>query len=352
MKSRLLVLATVVAVAPLTFAQPAHAAPTFTFGSTQLSWTNEPGTPTVLGCTGGNVANQGVAIAPVVRCTEVVGMLVNSSPLNGALPNTIDLRGVTVAAFPALAFTVLNGNGSGNDLIYGTPAADTITGMGSAYGLGGNDTIQFAGKVWGGGGNDAITGSLGPDELNGGYGSDVIYGDTDGWYESCPGGDVLIGGPGNDTISAVGTDVSAAGGLGDDLIYVEAECGGALRVDGNEGTDTITHIVYRQTAFKIVRAAAGTVFSKFDNASTPQVIYKHQRVETVAIGSTAGVRIVMQTGVAFLVRAAVYSETSLDITVPGGVWTPGDHIVTAPNLGQVTWTDSNNYPPTKVTVHA
>jgi hypothetical protein len=127
-----------------------------------------------------------------------------------------------------------------------------------------------------------------------------------------------------------------------------------IRIDGKgwggSGTDTIRHRVFRQTRV-IVRAASGTVFGKLTNASTPVVIYKHQRVEKVNINRSAAVRIVMQAGVAFDVFPSGYSDTVVDIAVPGGVWTAGDHVVTAANLGPVTWSDTG-VTPTKVTIHA
>ena len=70
------------------------------------------------------------------------------------------------------SINILSG-GTGNDLIYGGSAGDTINGDADndrLFGLGGNDTIN------GGAGVDALYGGDGNDILNGGTGADILYG--------------------------------------------------------------------------------------------------------------------------------------------------------------------------------
>ncbi len=102
----------------------------------------------------------------------------------------------------------------GDDVIYGTNAADVIVG------LGGNDTI-YAGNgddvicgnagsdtIYGGNGNDTLFGSFGNDSLDGGNGNDLLDGGV--------GIDTLAGSNGDDTLTGgTGAD-SFSGGLGSD----------------------------------------------------------------------------------------------------------------------------------------
>ena len=84
----------------------------------------------------------------------------------GAGANSIDLSGVTSAAFPNLTGTTINA-GDGNDSVIGSGKNDSIDG-----GLG-NDTIG------GGLGNDLLKGSDGRDLMDGGAGNDTIDGGTE-----------------------------------------------------------------------------------------------------------------------------------------------------------------------------
>ena len=91
----------------------------------------------------------------------------------------------------------------GNDVLTGT-----LVGLNVIHGLGGNDTISVQDahattEIYGGDGDDTVIGSLwGEDYLDGGSGSDVLYGY---W-----GRDSILGSDGNDRID---------GGAGDDLLY-------------------------------------------------------------------------------------------------------------------------------------
>lgn len=105
---------------------------------------------------------------------------------------------------------------SGDDVIAGTEAADSI------FGGGGNDTICGLGGgdfVFGEDGNDTVHGNAGADSLYGGIGDDAIRGDEDD--------DLLNGGDGVDRLF---------GGSGNDHLLGEL---GADYGEGNEGYDTI-----------------------------------------------------------------------------------------------------------------
>ncbi|MFV0294988.1 MAG: putative Ig domain-containing protein [Hyphomicrobiaceae bacterium] len=78
---------------------------------------------------------------------------------------------------------------SGNDVLYGTEAGDTLdAGAGDdiVLGLAGDDTL------FGGDGNDLIQGGEGDDVLDGGAGNDTLYGGQ--------GADTLVGGTGQDAL--------------------------------------------------------------------------------------------------------------------------------------------------------
>lgn len=109
---------------------------------------------------------------------------------------------------------------SGDDIIHGTGAHDTISA------LDGDDVVFAAG------GNDSIKGGLGDDLLMGGAGDDVIVGNV--------GDDILMGQVGDDNLSGnAGNDV-LIGGKGEDLLS-----GGGGRdifsfTDMSEAGDVIT----------------------------------------------------------------------------------------------------------------
>lgn len=97
--------------------------------------------------------------------------------------------------------------GSGNDLIEGNSAANTL------WGLGGNDEIRGgAGNdaLFGQAGHDRLFGDDGNDRLIGGNGSDDLYGGN--------GNDRLLGGPGKDNLfGGAGKDI-LIGGPGSDVL--------------------------------------------------------------------------------------------------------------------------------------
>jgi Ca2+-binding RTX toxin-like protein len=132
---------------------------------------------------------------------------------------------------PGLRFTGTDGD----DSITGNDGPDTIEG------LGGNDTL--VGEL----GDDTLDGGEGADSLLGGDGADTLLGGA--------GNDTLIGGVGIDSVDGgAGDDLilepvfndpdilvggQVSGGKGDDTIHAGRALGGALTVDGGEGTDTL-----------------------------------------------------------------------------------------------------------------
>ena len=105
------------------------------------------------------------------------------------LGRRLDRRALVAVAMP------IRGT-AGNDVLVGTPGADTICGFG------GNDRIDGRGGadvLLGGDGNDTLTGGPGSDLVFGGRGNDVLRG-RDGLR------DVLDGGPGRDLITGDGRD--------------------------------------------------------------------------------------------------------------------------------------------------
>lgn len=162
-----------------------------------------------------------------------------------------DGNDTVVASAFATAGSTLIGDG-GDDVIYGSAAADLIsgsTGGDTLYGNGGNDVIYggfdpimggvlLSNLIYGGAGDDTIfadSGGAGFDRVYGGDGNDVIDGGNGGT-------DTLFGGEGHDTISG-GTDRDVLyGDAGDDLIYGNRAGGGASTGDtlyGGDGNDTL-----------------------------------------------------------------------------------------------------------------
>ena len=107
--------------------------------------------------------------------------------------------------------------GSGDDVIHGNDAGNTIQGGAGA------DTIdEGAGRnqILGLDGNDSITGGAGFDDVNGNRGNDTIDGGTGG-------DDSLLGGQGNDLITVHAGNTQLNGNMGNDT------------VNGGPGADTI-----------------------------------------------------------------------------------------------------------------
>ena len=154
--------------------------------------------------------------------------------IGGDEANTIDLNGVTAAAFTALPTISIDGY-NGDDVITGSPDFDDsiIGGHGhdTINGQGGNDTIK------GGDGNDSIIAGAGDDSVLGGDGQDSITGDAgNDFVDSGDGDDTVSGGDGNDSISADNGEDSLNGDAGDDTLNGD---GGTDTINGDDGNDSI-----------------------------------------------------------------------------------------------------------------
>ncbi|MDW3176480.1 MAG: sulfatase-like hydrolase/transferase [Acidimicrobiia bacterium] len=155
-----------------------------------------------------------------------------NSAMCNELPVTIDLN-VTPGATAT----------AGDDVILGTPLADSIAGLGgndTICGMGGDDTI-FGGAdndtILGGAGNDILQGNGGADVLNGDAGEDTLAGnDGDDTLNGGADNDTLYGVAGADTINGDGGADTILGGVNDDII--NGGDGDDL-ISGNAGADTI-----------------------------------------------------------------------------------------------------------------
>jgi Ca2+-binding RTX toxin-like protein len=183
-------------------------------------------------CVGGNVKVNGTDPGSgAAACALIQGIFVRGGP--GA--NTIDLSGVTQAAFPNIRPWVGIFGNAGVDNITGSEFPDFIDG-----GPGSDDTIDGRGEA------DMLVffGSFGADTITAtdGSGSLIAGGETDTYtaIERFQ----LSGGPGNDVISAGGGDDSLDGGTGDDTLNAgggnDSLGGGRLDFfNGQEGSDAL-----------------------------------------------------------------------------------------------------------------
>ena len=239
-------------------------------------------------CDGGNVKvngadpGSGTAACSLIKQIQVSG---------GPGPNTINLSGVTQAAFPNMiltpvaifadagadnitgsAFRDTISGGTGNDTIdgggeadllsfFGSPGPDTITATDGAgtltagletdtytaienfrlSGGPGNDVISS------GSGNDALDGGMGNDTLDAGGGNDALDGEFGSFFQGQEGNDILHGGAGadvmtffgsagNDELIATPPDGSfSAGGFSDAYTGIET-----FSLFGLPGDDTLT----------------------------------------------------------------------------------------------------------------
>jgi Ca2+-binding RTX toxin-like protein len=167
----------------------------------------------------------GVVASASVQSIVVVG---------GDDSNTIDLNGVTAAAFAGLTSISVDG-GNGDDFITGSPDfGDSIVGghgHDTINGQGGNDTIL------GGDGDDSILGGAGNDSIRGGDGQDFIAGEAgNDTVDSGDGDDTVSGGDGDDSISAANGEDSVTGDAGNDTLNGD---GGADTINGGDGNDSI-----------------------------------------------------------------------------------------------------------------
>ena len=134
--------------------------------------------------------------------------------------------------------------GAGDDIMYGNAGDDVLhggTGDDTLSGDAGND------KVFGGEGDDTISGGLGNDHLDGGAGDDVVDGGAGNDYVAGgTGDDTLSGGEGADRVYGGSGDDVLSGGAGDDKLYGGE---GDDEAHGGEGADTIDLGAGNDTAF-------------------------------------------------------------------------------------------------------
>jgi Ca2+-binding RTX toxin-like protein len=156
------------------------------------------------------------------------------------------LIGVAVFALSIAAVAAANtiAGTSGDDVITGTPRADSIKTFGGndiVRARRGNDKVNVGvgnDISRGNGGADRLRGNNGNDNQGGGSGEDLVRGGL--------GDDVQTGGRGSDVVfSGPGADVSSGGPGNDDvwgLVAIDVTNDGSTTVDrlfGNGGNDTI-----------------------------------------------------------------------------------------------------------------
>ena len=144
-------------------------------------------------CVSGKIAVTGLPTT-TTNCSSIDRLIVNGDDGN----DSINLAGVTKAAFPALRFSIIDGGFSNStDSVVGTEIGDTVDAF--------NDNVN------GGPGDDVITDGL---QITGGDGDDTLI-DTKGPADGGPGDDLIespdglgpyTGGPGYDTF-AYDTDI-------------------------------------------------------------------------------------------------------------------------------------------------
>lgn len=128
-----------------------------------------------------------------------------------------------LALSASIALAVNRTGGSGDDVLFGTEARDTLRGNG------GNDTLYGFGNPVGANApfdNDALFGNRGNDKLYGGKNRDLAWGGRgNDLVRGGPGNDSpfevigLYGDKGNDTVRGMDGNDSVGGGAGSDTIY-------------------------------------------------------------------------------------------------------------------------------------
>ena len=160
----------------------------------------------------------------------------------------------------------------GNDSIDGGGGSDTLYGGlddAAVAGSGGTD------RLFGDDGNDIVTGSGGTDSLYGGAGNDSLDGNG--------GDDLLFGGTGNDAIIGSSGDDSLYGGDGNDVLTGN---GGYDRIFGGDGTDAA---VYSQSRSHYTITSSGsdvTIAHGSDRDVLTGVEFARFTDQTVALTTT------------------------------------------------------------------
>ncbi|MEJ6398468.1 Hint domain-containing protein [Yoonia sp. 208BN28-4] len=124
--------------------------------------------------------------------------------------------------------------GAGDDIVFGDDGNDTLqggTGADSLYGGAGNDRIDDSGSdadyIEGGDGDDSVTAGTGADTIFGGAGNDNLRGEGND--------DRIFGGDGNDTVDGDGGADTLFGDAGNDRLIGD---GGNDSLYGGIGNDT------------------------------------------------------------------------------------------------------------------
>jgi hypothetical protein len=201
----------------------------------------------ILACSAaGQVTLNGVTTSPIVACADVTEIVAKVRTDATPVRNTVDLRGVTQAAFPMLSLTYMISQ-TGKDTFFGTEISDRIYGVGSISAGGGDDVIiatsaAVSSVLRGGTGNDNIYGSDGTsDTLKGGPRNDYLFPGRSGT-------DVALGGDGDDVLMITGSNSRFEGGNGDDKFsiwelsqkpFFATPVGNGAAIYGGSGTDTL-----------------------------------------------------------------------------------------------------------------
>ena len=141
-------------------------------------------------CVAGEANVSGSTPAPALPCTVVTNVTVD--PAQGELgARTVNLGGVTLLAFPALARTTVDVADGDDDLVTGSEGRDVVTADAQDIVTGGlgDDWVDGAGTASGGEGDDVLRNVS--DNVQGGAGDDRIVD---------PGGGSIDGGEGRDVV--------------------------------------------------------------------------------------------------------------------------------------------------------
>ncbi len=232
---------------------------------------------------------------------------------------TLDLSGVTQAAFPGLNVDIsqmanaqalagisivagtsrntITGSRDLRNSIFSSAGTDTILGGNAGdriFGSTGSDSIvggTGADTIFGGGGADTIFGGGGNDLIFGGHGSSMLFAFAPG-KQTVPGDVTIVGGSGNDTIQGgVGMDL-LIGGNGNDLILSGSQAGGQNDLYAVTGNDTLVagagnDLLVGSTGTSILRAGTGTAVLAAGSGSTTFDLSKATQLNLVLTNSTA-----------------------------------------------------------------
>jgi Ca2+-binding RTX toxin-like protein len=338
----------------------ASAASTLTFSQGILTIKATAGSYTV-GCTAANqVAINGAATSPAVGCdrVEIFVFIVGAGT---TVANTVDMRGVTLTAFPFIQPTGGVGGIYERGVLFsavspvtylGTPWGDKIDAPGPSVldGLKGDD-IMFvstgnAAVMRGGADNDRLAASGGVNHtIDGGSGNDTITAREFG-------GGVIRGLAGDDVIDvATSSPVTVDSGDGNDTISIFSIS--AVSVEGGLGSDRIKdyqstqNLVGGLTTVK-PELVAGVQKLRVINAARTYLaggieLFTSRAPRQVDGQPLYDITMLQSTVVEVVLDADPSAPPTSVITVlhvPGGVWTRSDaeRKVRAPGLANFRWT--------------